>query len=208
MKRFFFGQEVYPVPARVTVAKRSITRQLRIHRALLVGAVGMMFFAAYSRISDSAHSSTGQMYLLVQEACRNVDAPSAVRIAKSVRRTAQSYQIDAALVLSVIAMESQCQSDSRSKKGALGLMQVMPATGASLGVRDLHEVEGNIDAGARYLSRLITEFHGDISLALAAYNAGPAVVKKLRRIPPFPETQLYVVRVLATYYRLSQAVPA
>jgi len=87
-----------------------------------------------------------------------------------------------------------------SSRGAVGLTQILPATARAMGAEgDLMDPEANLDAGGRYLSVLLADFDGDVSLALAAYNAGPAAVKRYGGIPPFPETRDFVERVLAGY---------
>lgn len=113
--------------------------------------------------------------------------------------TAQEHRVPPALVKAVIAAESHFNSQAVSPKGAQGLMQLMPATARGLGVRDPLEARDNVRGGARYLRRLIDRY-GDLSRALAAYNAGPTAVDRYGGIPPYPETRQYVDRVL-TYYR-------
>ena len=100
------------------------------------------------------------------------------------------------LVASVVWAESKFSPRAVSPRGALGLMQVMPATAARFGVNDLRDPRANLDIGCRYLRSLIDAHGGDLSLALAAYNAGPAMVA---RHAPFRETRRYVARVLARY---------
>jgi soluble lytic murein transglycosylase-like protein len=112
----------------------------------------------------------------------------------------QRYGIDPQLVTALIHVESGFQPRARSPKGALGLMQIMPATGARYGVtnpRSLLDPTVNIDVGTRYLRDLHAMFPGRVDLVLAAYNAGEgAVIKRGHRIPPYPETQDYVRKVL------------
>jgi len=113
--------------------------------------------------------------------------------------TAREHQLQPALVKAVIAAESNFDPDAVSRKGAQGLMQLMPETAAALGVADpLHPLE-NVRGGSRYL-RLMIDRYGDLERALAAYNAGPTAVDHYGGVPPYPETRDYVRRVL-TYYR-------
>lgn len=96
----------------------------------------------------------------------------------------------------VIARESSFRPCAVSHKGAMGMMQLMPATAADLGVANPFDAEQNIDGGARYLSSLLQRFDGDLELALAAYNAGPRRVDDYRGVPPIPETVSYVSSIL------------
>jgi soluble lytic murein transglycosylase len=113
--------------------------------------------------------------------------------------TAQEQRVPPALVKAVIAAESHFNPQAVSPKGAQGLMQLMPATARDLGVSDPLEARDNVRGGTRYLRRLMDRY-GDLSRALAAYNAGPTAVDRYGGIPPYPETRQYVDRVL-TYYR-------
>jgi soluble lytic murein transglycosylase-like protein len=107
-------------------------------------------------------------------------------------------QINPQLLHAVIAAESSYNPRALSARGAIGLMQLMPATAARFGARDPYVAEQNVLAGASYLKWLMAQFADDLELVLAAYNAGEnAVIKAGRRIPPYPETQAYVPRVLA-----------
>jgi soluble lytic murein transglycosylase-like protein len=119
-----------------------------------------------------------------------------------IRQAAQRYRLDPRLVGAVAFVESRQHADARSPKGALGVMQVEPATGARYGVyqaRMLFDPEINIDVGAHYLNDLLDQFNGRVDLALAAYNAGENAVQSYgNRVPPFRETRRYVRDVLAT----------
>ena len=111
--------------------------------------------------------------------------------------------LDSAFVKAVIKQESGFQPKVTSSCGAMGLMQLMPATANSMGVKDAYDPEQNIAGGTKYLKGLLDRFGGDKSLALAAYNAGPNAVAKYNGIPPYKETQNYVKNIMSMYQRYS-----
>ena len=121
-----------------------------------------------------------------------------------IARAARESGVDQALLTAVIAIESGFRSDARSPKGALGLMQLMPATAAPLlSVADIESAlvdpATNVNAGSRHLRRLLDQYPGRLDLALAAYNAGEGAVRKYDAVPPYAETQAYVRDVTALY---------
>lgn len=122
-----------------------------------------------------------------------------------VAEIARTYGLDRALLHAVISVESRYVANAVSKKGAAGLMQLMPRTAKRYGVADSFDPVQNLHGGAKYLRYLLKIFNNDMSLVLAAYNAGEsAVIKHGNRIPPFRETESYVPRVLA-FYRMYQS---
>ena len=124
------------------------------------------------------------------------------RYAKVVEDAARAHGLDSALLHAVIAVESGYDPKAVSKKGAAGLMQLMPATAKRYGVADAFDPVQNVSGGAQYLRDLLDLFDSDTSLALAAFNAGEnAVIKHGRRIPPYRETLRYVPKVLDHYRR-------
>jgi hypothetical protein len=112
---------------------------------------------------------------------------------------AERYQVPAKLIAAVIKAESNFNPRAVSSKGARGLMQLMPSTAALLGVRDAFDPRDNVDGGVRHLRVLISQYAGDVRLALAAYNAGSEAVDRVRGVPPYRETQTYVSHVLALF---------
>lgn len=112
--------------------------------------------------------------------------------------------LDSAFVKAVIKQESGFQPKVTSSCGAMGLMQLMPATANSLGVKDAYDPEQNIAGGTKYLKGLLDRFGGDKSLALAAYNAGPNAVAKYNGIPPYKETQNYVKNIMSMYQKYNK----
>lgn len=111
----------------------------------------------------------------------------------------KKYGVDPNLITSIIKAESNFNPNAVSKAGAMGLMQLMPQTAKALGVTNIFAPEENIEAGIKYFKGLLEEFNYNLPLALAAYNAGPEVVKKTNNIPEIDETKNYVERVLKFY---------
>ncbi len=116
-------------------------------------------------------------------------------------QTSSHYQIDPAIVKAIIMAESGYNPRAISKKGAKGLMQLMPGTAEELGVEDIFNPQQNISGGVRYFRQLVNRFNGDVKLALAAYNAGSKNVRRYKGIPPFKATQYYIKKVFE-YYQL------
>ena len=121
---------------------------------------------------------------------------------------ADKYKVDKALIKAVILAESGMNPGALSRSGAMGLMQLMPPTAKDLGVTDPWDPAQNIDGGVRYLRKVLTMFQGDRRLALAGYNAGPNLVKRIKAVPNYPETQTYVKRVIGlhSYFRNDRPV--
>ena len=143
----------------------------------------------------------------IQQAAALVAVPGAVQTRSTALRdtaysdlisaAADTYGVDPSLVQALIQVESNYNPRSRSSKGAMGLMQLMPSVAREYNVRNAYDPASNIDAGVRKLKSLIETMKGDLSLALAAYNAGEAAVSKFGGIPPYRETRSYVTRILA-----------
>lgn len=124
----------------------------------------------------------------------------------AINSAASKYRVDPALVRAVIHAESAFRPGARSKKGALGLMQLMPDTARDMGVVNAMSPEDNIQGGVRYLAWLLEQNSGNTMLATAAYNAGPGAVKRYNGIPPYEETQTYVKRVGVLHDRYKKAL--
>jgi len=131
---------------------------------------------------------------------RRTDAPP-----DEVDKAARQFNIPAELIRAVIAAESDGDASAVSRKGALGLMQLMPRTAGEMYVQDPVDPAQNVMGGTRYLRFLANQFSGDMLLVLAAYNAGPEAVRRYRGVPPFAETREYVRRVMRYYFELKRS---
>ena len=123
------------------------------------------------------------------------------KIEVMIREVSARYNVDPALIRAVIETESNWNSSAISRKGALGLMQLVPGTARQLGVNNAFDPRQNLDGGVRYLHTLLERYNGDLDRALAAYNAGPGAVDRARGIPQFRETREYVRKVTDSYFR-------
>jgi len=119
-----------------------------------------------------------------------------IQLDEALSAASRSSGVSTDLLRSVVRAESGFNPKARSSKGAQGLMQLMPATAARMGVRDAFDPNENLNGGARYLQQLLGRYNNNLTLTLAAYNAGPERVEKYHGVPPFPETVSYVTRVL------------
>jgi len=123
-----------------------------------------------------------------------------------IRQAASRYGVDADLIHCLIAVESNFNPKAVSRKNARGLMQIMPKTALHLGVKNIFDPRENVDAGTRYLRDMLGKYNNDLTLALAAYNAGPEKVERYgRRVPPYAETRLYVQRISRNYAKIKSA---
>ena len=124
---------------------------------------------------------------------------SRAQLGNIISNISAKYNVDEKLVNALIKQESGFNVNAKSKAGAMGLMQLMPATAKSLGVKDPYNPVQNIEGGVKHLSGLLKRYNGNIILALAAYNAGSGAVDKYAGVPPYKETQRYVRAILANY---------
>ena len=127
------------------------------------------------------------------------DYSSKSKIKSLISKVSQKHGVDEKLVNALVNQESGFNPNAKSKVGAMGLMQLMPATAKGLGVTNPMDPEQNVEGGVKYLKSMLDKYNGNVILALAAYNAGPSAVDKYDGVPPYKETQNYVKSILASY---------
>ena len=132
--------------------------------------------------------------------------PTKAEMREMLAHAGAAHHIDADLLASVVRAESRGNVRAVSRTGARGLMQLMPGTAGDMGVHDAFRADQNIAGGTAYLDGLLIRYHDNITLALAAYNAGPKAVDRYRGVPPYPETRAYVARVIREFNRRKQGL--
>ncbi|MEA2695004.1 MAG: hypothetical protein QOJ16_4391 [Acidobacteriota bacterium] len=125
---------------------------------------------------------------------------------RAIARAAERHRVDPLLLAAIVETESAFAPDAVSPEGAIGLMQLIPETGELYGKTDLFDPYVNLEVGSQFIGALLDRYHGDLALALAAYNCGPATVTRYGAVPPFPETRDFVKSVLALYVEHRQSV--
>ena len=191
--------------------KSIINEKLTVY-LLSVGVIRLLFIAVMILSVTYAHNRNTQKVISSQRLKKEVLTAkteyhlSSIAGKKAERllhpiviQTAGRYQVDPALVKAIIMAESGYNARAISKRGAKGLMQLMPATAQALGVEDVFNPKQNISGGVRYFKQLVNQFDGDVELALAAYNAGSRNVRHYQGIPPFKATQYYIKKVFKYY---------
>ena len=187
-----------------TTVRRGTTRESLRQQALGLTVLVLAMGAGYagSRLSIDDIVDAVQARESAEQAVENVaeeSTPKKVDIDVHIEEVATQYGVAPKLVAAIVAVESEFNPRAVSRRGAEGLMQLMPATAVDLSVEDPFDPRDNIDGGVRHLKRLMKRFHNDLPLVLAAYNAGEQAVINHRGIPPYRETRQYVVRVLRRY---------
>ncbi len=166
----------------------------RAHIYRFIDENGVMHF------TNTPTNSSRQYQVFIKEKRRSALRCSPRQYDRVIADASQRYGISAPLIKAIIKAESDFDPMAVSKKGAMGLMQIMPQNFKPLGLKDPFNPVQNIHAGARYFKQLYDRFKGRLALSLAAYNAGPTAVDRYKTIPPFEETEQYVQRVLKYYY--------
>jgi soluble lytic murein transglycosylase-like protein len=150
--------------------------------------------------TNTPTSSTKNFKLFLREKPKVNPHYSTKKYDDIIANASRQYDVSFPLLKAIIKAESDFDPRAVSKKGAKGLMQIMPENFKPLGVKDPFDPSQNIHAGARYFKQMYDRFKGKLSLSLAAYNAGPTAVERYKTVPPFEETEEYVRRVLKFYY--------
>jgi len=186
-----FGSFNYGTSSRSSLVYWSSTE----HRFKPVPTSGAVMQAARSAASEVSHylDGKGPNYQYLNRAFTQQDIDSAIDAA------AARHNVDPSLVRSVVKVESNFNPNAVSRKGAMGLMQLMPSTARSLNVANPFDPAQNVDAGVRHLRKLLDSYGGDVRLTLAAYNAGSGAVARSAGVPRFRETQNYVRRITDLY---------
>ncbi|HEV8586644.1 MAG TPA: lytic transglycosylase domain-containing protein [Methylomirabilota bacterium] len=162
----------------------------------MVLAVSAAYGVARVDVADSVEEADAALSVVADEPA---PAASPSDINAHIVEVSTRHGVAPKLVAAIVAVESRFDHRAVSRRGAEGLMQLMPATAANLDVQDAFDPRDNLDGGVRHLKRLMGRFRGDLPLVLAAYNAGETAVIAHRGIPPYRETRQYVVRVLRRY---------
>lgn len=157
-----------------------------------------MFIDSQGVLHFTNAPTSSQYTLYIKE--RPKPAPATKKYDGIIQEASNLFGLSFSLLKAIIKVESDFDSRAVSKKGALGLMQIMPQNLRALNIREPYDPKQNIMGGARYFKSLIERFEGKLPLALAAYNAGPTIVDKYRNIPPIRETKDYVKKVMKYFY--------
>lgn len=156
-------------------------------------------------VADSQNVSTGNTAAVTSgsqtnaASSGNTSSSSSTSLDAYFEEAAEKYNVDVKLLKAIAHAESNFNPNATSSSGAMGVMQLMPSTARSLGITDAYNAYDNIMGGAKVISQHLANYNGDVSLALAAYNAGSGNVAKYGGVPPFTETQNYIKKVLAYY---------
>jgi len=180
------------------------------------GSVKVYKYLSEGTTSFSDRPPTKGAYTILTPSCFACNLNSSIdwyatrlhldEFAYSIDSAVREYGVEPALVRALIHAESGFNAQARSRKGAMGLMQLMPGTARDMGVVDPALPDLNIRGGTKYLASLLVRFRGDVKLAVAAYNAGPEAVVKYAGVPPYAETKVYVQRVQILHQRYKEAL--
>ena len=189
-----------------------------VRREVVGGRIRLYFVGSGENFMDVAPNAVVRVDILPDPAPNNpvlkptnvvsTAQPTAIELNEMLAKSGARHNIDAELLASVVRAESGGQAHAVSRVGAQGLMQLMPATASSLGVNNAFVAGENVEGGTMYLDQLLTRYHDNIPLALAAYNAGPGAVDRYHGVPPYRETRAYVARVIREFNRRKSSLLA
>lgn len=160
---------------------------------------GSKNFLSLTKAAEKLQATTAVKTPNAIDTTTNIANPTRQQILDIISKASKKYGVDEKLVRAVVKQESGFNFKARSHCGAMGLMQLMPATAKGLGVKDAYNPVQNVEGGVKHLKGLLARYNGNVVLALAAYNAGGGNVDKYGGVPPFKETQNYVKSILANY---------
>jgi soluble lytic murein transglycosylase-like protein len=196
-----------PAYAAQRVVLRNGSSVICDHQQDLNGQIRLFFTASSAEYMDISPEQVLRTETIAAETAQPTTQPlpqntrTAADVNDLLNRAGEQHHIDPDLLASVVRAESGGRTKAISHAGARGLMQLMPGTASELGVRDSFAPDQNIAGGTTYLDALLTYYHDNVALALAAYNAGPAAVNRYGGIPPYTETRRYIERVIHEYNR-------
>jgi transglycosylase-like protein with SLT domain len=194
------GLLALPAVASADIVLLSTGSTMKVTGQRLEGGLVVLLLKGGGEVGVPAAMVRGVVPDEVLEELRPADEATGVAdFERLVAEAARRHGLDPALVMAVVGVESGFQPQAVSPKGAQGLMQLMPATARDLGVADPLDPAANLDGGSRYLSSLVARYDGDLTKALAAYNAGMGAVARHGGVPPYAETRRYVRKVLGRY---------
>jgi hypothetical protein len=191
---FSIGSLIVPTPAQAQIAKVTDTTG----RRMFVNAEPAPLKILASMSPKTIYMPGVSSFLGPSRPAMNIDRDG---VESLVREAAERHNVDPALVRAVIETESHWNPGAVSRKGAMGLMQLVPTTAQRFGANDLFNPKQNVDAGVHYLKTLLERYNGNLDLALAAYNAGEGAVDRAHGIPQYRETRNYVHKVQDAYFR-------
>jgi soluble lytic murein transglycosylase-like protein len=176
-------------------------RRRALGLVVLLLTLGSGYVVAQRDVEDAVAALPDEAEVAEAEAEDGPQRPTVAEIMAQIDEVAARHRVPPRLVAAVIAVESEFNPRAVSRRGAQGLMQLMPATAANLAVQDTFDTRENIEGGVRHLRVLMDRYHNDLPLVLAAYNAGDRAVLTYRGVPPYRETRQYVIRVLRRFDR-------
>jgi soluble lytic murein transglycosylase-like protein len=190
----FYGQSL----ARADVYTYVDAKGTRYYTNVPAASTCRLYQRDTNAISKPSTQAWPEVRIGGRSSLRNTGVDSAA-YDRQIKQSGKDHNVDPLLIKAIIKAESGFNCNAQSNKGAQGLMQLMPGTARDLKVANPFDPRANIDGGTRYFSDILKDFNGNIPLSLAAYNAGPNLVKRTNQIPQIPETREYIQRVLQHY---------